>query len=511
MTLSVSEHNQRNRIRIIVGVIFGAFLAALDTTILATAMPTIVGDLGGLSLYSWVFSVYMISTAVSTPVWGKLSDTLGKRRIFVIVVIAFVGGSILCGLSQNMVQLIVFRAIQGIGAGGLVSVPFSLISTVFPTSERGKALGLLSSAWGISSVLGPVIGSFIVQHFAWHWVFYVNVPVGIAAISIVVQAYQEDIEKENVRIDYLGAMLLGSAIVSLLLVTLWIGRGTEIFDLRVDLTSLALIGCTVWFLRHEAMVENPILDLQFFRQRSFWVGNVLAFTSSFAVFGIVAYMPLFARNILGGTSVEAGIVVTSMSLVWSGSSVIAGRLVYTTGEKTLIRVGMGALVLGFVLTEMTTTSSSMVFLTLCMVAAGAGMGIQTPALLLSVQHSVDVRHLGVATSTQMLARTIGGAIGVSVMGSVVTASMLRQVHVLTVNGAFRGLPEAARAHLEHPQEMLSNAIRELLSQQDLAVILGAFTNALHEAFFVGLAAAAVGVLMSALLPPAMLHTMERQK
>ena len=511
MSITISEHNQRNRIRIIVGVIFGAFLAALDTTILATAMPTIVGDLGGLSLYSWVFAVYMISTAVSTPVWGKLSDTLGRRRIFVIVVIAFLSGSILCGLSRTMLQLIIFRAIQGIGAGGLVSVPFSLISTVFPTGERGKALGFLSSAWGISSVLGPLIGSFIVEHFAWQWVFYVNVPVGIAAISIVVSAYREEVEKHAGTIDYLGAVLMGVGIISLLLVTLWLGRGEGVLSLRVDLAAVLLAVCAAWFLKHEGGVSDPILDLHFFRQRSFWVGNVLAFTSSFAVFGIIAYMPLFARNILGGTSMEAGVVVASMSLVWSGSSVVAGRLVYKTGEKTMIRLGMAALVVGLVLTELTTTSSSMLFLTLCMVGAGLGMGIQTPALLLSVQHSVDGRHLGVATSTQMLARTIGGAIGVSVMGSVVTASMLKQFQDLTGNGIFKGLPEAAKVHLAHPQEMLSNAIRDLLSQQDLSIVLAAFTTALHEAFFVGLVTAGVGMLMSFLLPPAMLHTMEKGK
>lgn len=166
MNQTASEHNQKKRISIIIGVICGAFLAALDTTILATAMPAIVSDLGGLSLYSWVFAVYMIMTAVSTPVWGKLSDTVGKRRIFVIVVAMFLGGSILCGLSTSMVQLIIFRGIQGIGAGGLASVPFSLISMVFPINERGKALGFLSSTWGIASVLGPILGSFIVQHFA---------------------------------------------------------------------------------------------------------------------------------------------------------------------------------------------------------------------------------------------------------------------------------------------------------------------------------------------------------
>jgi EmrB/QacA subfamily drug resistance transporter len=474
-------------------------------------MPTIVSDLGGLSLYSWVFSVYMIMTAVSTPVWGKLSDTMGKRRIFITVVAIFLGGSVLCGLSQNMLQLIVFRGIQGIGAGGLASVPFSLISMVFPTSERGKALGLLSSTWGIASILGPMLGSLIVQQFAWQWVFYVNLPAGTVAIVIVATYYREETVRHKNAIDFLGAALLGTAIVALLLLTLWWGRGESIIGPHVLVTSFVLAGCMTWFIRHEGSVNDPILDLHFFRERAFWVGNLLAFLASFAMYGIVAFMPLFARNILGGTSIEAGIVVTSMSLGWSGASITAGRLVYRTGEKRLMRTGMVLLLLGFVLTQFTTTSSSMVYLTLCMIVAGIGMGMQTPAMLLSVQHSVGARHLGVATSTQMLARTIGGAIGVSVMGSVITASMLGQIGNLVGNGSLDGLPEAAKMHLVHPQELLSNTIRGMLSQQDLAIVLGAFTNALHQAFLIGLVMTVLAVAASFFLPPATLHTLGKER
>jgi MFS family permease len=339
-------------------------------------------------------------------------------------------------------------------------------------------------------------------------VFYVNLPVGIAAIAIVTTAYREETVHHKNAIDYLGAALLGTAIVALLLLTLWWGRGESIIGVHIIPTVLVLFGCVVWFIKHEGSVSNPILDLHFFRQRAFWVGNLLAFLASFAMYGIVAFMPLFARNILGGTSLEAGIVVTSMSLGWSGASLIAGRLVYKTGEKKLIRSGMVLLVLGFILTLFTSTTSSMAYLMLCMIAAGIGMGMQTPAMLLSVQHSVGVRHIGVATSTQMLARTIGGAIGVSVMGSVITASMLGQIGELVRNGSLSGLPEAAKAHLGHPQELLSNTIRGMLSQQDIGIVLEAFTNALHQAFLIGLVTALVAVVVSFLLPPATLHTLD---
>jgi EmrB/QacA subfamily drug resistance transporter len=506
---TLAAENEKHRVRIIIGVIFGAFLAALDTTILSTAMPTIVGDLGGLSLYSWVFSIYMIMTAVSTPLWGKLSDSFGRRRIFVIVVVIFLGGSMLCGLSGSMLQLILFRGLQGIGAGGLASVPFSLISTVFPARERGKALGLLSSTWGVSAIIGPVLGSFIVQNFAWQWVFYVNIPVGIAAIAIVTSGYHEEAVHKSVVIDYAGALLMSVAIVALLLMTLWMGTGAGFVKFDVIASGLVFAGGLVWFLRHEGRTVNPVLDLQFFRARAFWAGNLIAFLSSFAMYGIVAYMPLFARTILGGTSMEAGIVVASMSIGWSFASLAAGRVVYKVGESLLTRAGIVILIAAFVLTLLTSSGSSMLFLTLCMVVAGVGMGMQTPALMLSVQHSVDAKHVGVATATQMLARTIGGAIGVSVLGSVLSGSMARQFREYEVSGLLTGIPAAARAHLDMPEELLSNAIRGLLSPQTLAVVLEAFTKALHDAFLVGLVTAVIALAITLFLPPATLHTMEK--
>ena len=499
------EENERRRMRIIVGVILGSFLAALDTTILATAMPTIVGELGGLSMYSWVFSVYMIMTAVSMPVWGKLADTVGKRSVFFVAVGLFLTGSVLCGFSTSMLHLIVFRGFQGVGAGGRASVPFALISTVFPVHQRGKALGLLASAWGISSVIGPLIGSFLVLQLNWRWVFFVNLPLGVASLMVVASSYHESGVHRRERIDYAGAVMLCLAILSLMVVFLRTGKGGGWVDPDVAGAGVLFLVCLLLFVRHERRVEHPVLELRFFRRRAFWLGNLLGFMASFAIYGVIAYVPLFAQTSAGGTPVQAGIVITSMSLSWSSASVLAGRQVYRVGEKSLILVGMLLMSAGFFMILVSPSAAPLSYLSLCVVVIGLGMGCQTPSLMLSVQHSLDPANVGVATSSQMLARTIGGALGVSVMGSAVAGRMLSRFTELASAGLLAGLPLEAQAHMAAPQELLSAKMRGMMSQGDLRLVLETFSLAVHEAFAIGLGVVLLGALATAFLPRSTLH------
>lgn len=504
------ESNQNARLRIIAGVILAAFLAALDTTILATVMPTIAGELGGLPLYSWVFSVYMIMTAVSMPIWGKLSDALGKKKLFLAAVAVFLAGSALCGASQTMIHLIVFRGIQGIGSGGLASVPFALVSTVFPRRERGKALGLLASAWGIASVVGPLLGSAIVMSATWRWVFYINIPVGAAAQWIIARNYREAAVPHREAIDYAGAVLLIASIVSLLLMVLEMGHARGSPSAQVWILLCLFLLFLALFIRRERAAPNPVLELGFFTRRAFWVGNLLGFLSSFAMYGVIAFVPLFAQSVLGGTALQAGLVITPMSLSWSAASVVAGRLTHRLGENPLIRFGMLMMVLGFVLALFTTYDTSVGYLILCVATVGIGMGCQTPSLMLSVQHSLDQANVGVATSTQMLARTIGGAIGVGVMGSAVTGSMLRQFAALEAEGTMAGFPERVRELSGDPQKLLAPQVRSMLSGDQLATVLTAFTHAMHAVFLTGLVVIVAGSLVSLLLPPSSLHLTHRQ-
>lgn len=506
MTAALADPiDPRAKSRIIAGVIMGAFLAALDTTILATVMPTIVGELGGLHLYSWIFSVYMIMTAVSMPIWGRLSDTLGKKTLFTAAVGIFLFGSVLCGMSANMLELIVFRGVQGIGAGGLASIPFAIVSTVFPPRDRGKALGILASAWGVSSVVGPLLGSAIVTYAHWRGVFYINLPLGAAAVAIIGRHYNDSSSRTNEPIDYAGAGFLAVAIVALLLAVLAFGSARGGAGVDVGFFILASVLFAVLFVRRETRATHPLLELALFRKRAFWVGNVLGFVSSFAMYGIIAFVPLFAQSVQGGTAMQAGLVITPMSLAWSGASFTAGRLTGKLGENTLIRAGMVFMAVGFLLTLFTTYNSSIGYLMLCVATVGIGMGCQTPSLMLTVQHSVNHRYLGVATSTQMLARTIGGAVGVSVMGSAVTSFMTRDFAALDREGGLAGFPAAVRHLIGDPQKLLGGEVRPLLAPDQLETVLSVFTQALHAVFIIGLAAIIAGMALSVLLPPSSMH------
>ena len=505
--MDATAANLQNRVRIIIGVALGSFLAALDTTILSTVMPTIIGELEGLGLYSWVFSVYMIMSAVSMPVWGRVSDIVGKKKMFVATVLVFLLGSVLCGLSGTIIHLIVFRGIQGIGAGGLSSIPFALISTVFPSNERGKALGFLTATWGVSSIIGPMLGSLIVTQLDWRWVFYVNVPGGTAAVLMVLRWFREDHHASRESIDYGGAALLCITIVSLLLVCLESGKGNT--DVARTLGYAAIfLASGVAFVVQEKRTPYPILQMEFFRRRAFWTGNLLGFLISFTMFGMIAYLPLLTQNLRGGTAVHTGVVMTAMSLSWSAASFVAGRLVHRVGENVMIRAGMPVMICGLVAGVLTDFDSSYWQLAVCGMLTGLGMGMQTPSLVLSVQNALDQRHIGIATSSQMLSRTIGGAVGISVTGAVVSGAMAAGFRLPGVARALTSLPASIGGRGVEPQELLSAGMQDLIPARLLEVIKTVFVDAVQTGFLVGIAVIVVGMAVSLLLPPSSLHRRE---
>ena len=475
---------------IILGGILASFIAALDTTILATVMPTIVTELGGLQLYGWVFSVYMIMTAVSMPLWGKLSDVYGKRLLFFAAVGTFLVGSILCGTSSSMVQLIVYRGIQGIGAGGLSSMPFALISTVFPPSERGKALGAIASAWGVSAVIGPLLGSAVVVSIGWTWVFYLNIPIGIASILIIASNYREELGRRREPIDFQGAILLTLTIISLLLALLRMGRERTMLDGAVLLLLAAWALFLLLFIRRERSAPHPILEIGFFRRRAFWLGNLLGFMGSIAMYGVIAYAPLFAQTILGGTAMQAGLMITPMSLGWSTASLLAGRVAHRWGEPRLVRLGLMFMAAGLFLAYIAGAGIGVWYLMGCVTLIGIGMGCQTPSLMLTVQQSVEHGSIGVATSSQMLSRTIGGAVGVSVLGSA-----LNGVMGSVLGGALiGGLP------VSDPQKLIEPAVRATLAPSEQDLVLLAFGDGMQVVFLIALIVTLVSFTMSFLLP-----------
>lgn len=403
----------RNRVILVtIGILLSMFLASMESTVVATAMPTIVGQLGGLEHYSWVFSAFMLASTTAVPLYGKLSDIYGRRKIYVSAMALFLAGSILSGLATSMTQLIAARALQGLGAGGVQPLAFILIGEMFDLKQRAKMQGFFSGVWGVSSIVGPLLGGFLVDKFTWHWVFYINVVPGLLAAALVAFGWQEHAHPhERPAVDYLGAALLTSSVVALLFGLLDIGT----------LESWLLIGAAILLFLALLWVENraadPVLPIRLFRSRLFSTAVAHGIFAGCAMFGSVSFIPLFVQSVMGTSATQAGITITPMLLGWVGASVVGMRLILKVGHRRLGVVGTATLVVGAFLMTLIGAESSQVVMMVFIALMGIGMGLSIPSFLVAVQTNVERRHLGTATSTIQFSRSIGGTLGVSIMGA----------------------------------------------------------------------------------------------
>jgi EmrB/QacA subfamily drug resistance transporter len=484
---------------VVAGVMLGVFLSGIDALVVGTAMPTVVQDLGGIQLYSWVFSSYMLTTAVFMPLFGKLSDLWGRKRLFYVSILIFVVGSMLSGTSQNMLQLVLYRVIQGIGSGGMAAIPFAIIGSIFPPEKRGRAFGLVAAVWGVASILGPGLGSFIVTHFSWRWVFYVNIPFGLASVILINLAYHEVVERKLVSVDVKGAAGLGIAITTLLVAFFVVGEGRDITSPAVLLLSGLSLGTIYAFTRVEKVAKDPVLPLEFFRVKAFSAANVCGFIGGFAIFGGVAFVPLFIQSVQGGSPMRVAIAITPMSVGWALASVVTGQVLHLTGPRRIVLSGMACMGVGFLLASFVRSDSPLYYVILSTTLIGVGMGVQTPALLATAQNALHSSVLGVATSSQMLARILGGAMGTSMMGAALTHSMQNEF-LHSSSGMLANLPDAIKSRLSEPNELLTESMRANLDPEHLNYILGVFTHALHNVFITGLAVATAGLLAALFLP-----------
>ena len=439
----------RNRIILVtIGIMLSLFLASMESTVVATAMPTIVGQLGGLEHYAWVFSAYMLASTTTVPLYGKLSDLYGRRKLYVFAMALFLTGSILCGQANSMTQLIFARALQGLGAGGVMPMAFILIGEMFTLEQRAKMQGFFSGVWGVSSIVGPLLGGFIVDKLSWHWVFYINVVPGLLGAALVAFAWQDQVHSHaRPAVDYAGAALLSASVVALLLGLFNVGTSTSWI---LIVSAIVLFILLLWV---ESRAADPILPIPLFRERLFATSIAHGVLAGWAMFGSVSFIPLFVQAVLGTSATEAGITITPMLLGWVTASIIGTRLLLTIGYRKLAISGTTLLVLGAFLMSRVDVNTSRILLMVFVSLMGIGMGLSIPSFLIAVQTTVERRQLGVATSTIQFSRSIGGTLGVSVMGAALSAR-------LASNLAASGLDPELVSHLLDPLPGAETVINE---------------------------------------------------
>jgi EmrB/QacA subfamily drug resistance transporter len=472
--------SRNQTILVTAGIMLSLFLASMESTVVATAMPTIVGQLGGLDHYSWVFSAYLLASTTVVPLYGKLSDIYGRRSIYAIAMVIFLIGSVLCGLAGTMTQLILARALQGIGAGGIMPLAFILIGEMFSLEQRARMQGLFSGVWGVSSIAGPLLGGFIVDQFSWHWIFYINVIPGLIAGGLVVFGWKDQARShERPAVDYLGAFLLTVGIITLLLGLMDFGT----LNSWVLLAVSVLLFIVLWWV--EIRAADPILPIPLFRDALFSTATAHGLLTGWAVFGTISFIPLFVQSVLGTNATQAGITITPMLLGWVLASIFGTRIMLKVGYRNLGLGGTALFTVGALLLLFINVNSSQTLLMIFVTMMGIGMGLAIPAFVIAVQTSVERKHLGTATSMLQFSRSIGGTLGVSVMGAALSIR-------LASNLSASGLDPNLVTELLNPSSASATVI-------DQGVRL-AMADAVHLIFVIAFVSAVLG-LISAFFAP----------
>ena len=490
---------------VLAGVMGSIFLAAMESTVVATAMPTVIASLGGIQIYSWTFSGFLLAATVTMPLWGRLADQYGRRRVYLAGLSLFLVGSALSGLSQSMAQLIAFRAIQGLGAGSLITIGMTIIADLYGIERRAKMQGYFSSVWGVASLVGPLIGGFLADAVSWRWVFYINIPFGLLAMAAIGWGLAgERTERRAAAFDYGGTAVFAGAISALLIGLIEAGRGASWWRPSV----LALLGLSVVLLAVFIMIERraaePVVPLALFGNPMVRAASVTGFFSGMAMFGAIAFVPLYLQAVSGTSATEAGVVLMPFVVGWVVCSILGARLVLRVGYRSVVLVGMVVLTLAFVLfagwNESLTRGIAMRDMTL----AGVGMGLVFVPMLIAVQNAVPRSVLGSATSLTSFFRSIGGAVGVAVMGSVMAQRLHQELSGLLAT-APAGLQDRLRETVAHPDLIVNPVTRAALGADVLTLMRPAMAHAVGAVFMVGLVVAVVALASAFLVPAGQMH------
>jgi EmrB/QacA subfamily drug resistance transporter len=419
------EHLEtKKKITIMIAIMAAMLFAALNQTIVGTALPRIVSDLGGIEYFNWVFTIFMLTSSVTAILVGKLSDIYGRKPFILIGIGIFIIGSLACGTASSIVQLIIYRGIQGFGAGMIMSTSFTAVGDLFSPRERGRWQGMMSGVFGLASVFGPTLGGWIVDHIHWKWVFWVFLPFGIIAFLLILSLFPSTERKPSEKVDFLGSALITTIIVPLLLAFTWAGTEHEWLSPVIIGLFLASIVSLILFIQVENRVKSPVLPLDLFKNDIFSLSNIIGFMLGAGMFGTIMYMPFFIQGVIGTSATTSGLIMMPMTLSMVASSAIIGQFITKTGKYKIYALG-GLLLMAAGMFSMSTMSMNTSNLTavINMIVVGFGLGACFPVFTLTVQNAVNQSNLGVATASTQLFRQIGGTVGVAILGSVMAVRM----------------------------------------------------------------------------------------
>ncbi len=458
-------------------------LAALDATIVGTALPTIVADLGGVSLYSWLITAYLITSTTTVPLYGRIADMVGRKPVLIFGIIIFLVGSALCGLAQSMVQLILFRAVQGLGAGAIQPITFTIVGDLFPVEQRARVQGFFGGVWGTASIVGPSLGGLIIAVASWHWVFYINIPIGLAALLMLGRTYHEQVVRQRHAVDFLGAALLTAGINALLL-------GLE--NAQYPVLYLVALGLLGGFVLVETRTPEPIVPLGLLAKPLIATGYLVSILSGAVQFGTTGFIPLFVQGALGGSPLSVGAVLAPMSIGWPVGSITAGRLILRLGYRPVLLGGLMATTLGTAALQLLRPGTPLPLVMADVALVGLGMGLTSTPVLISIQNAVGWQQRGVATALNQFSRTIGGSLGVALMGALLNLQLeARLAGQLLGTGAD---PTAVVRNLLDP------ATRSLYAGQ-LGTLQEVLAEALHTVFLLPLAITGLALVLGLMAFP----------
>lgn len=465
--------SRRNLIFVTIALFIATFMCAIEGTIVSTAMPTIVGDLHGVSLMNWVFSIFLLTNAIATPIYGKLADSIGRKPIFMVGTTIFIIGSVMSGLSNSMVVLILWRAIQGIGGGAILPVANTIIADIYPLEKRAQVLGLNSSAWGIASVIAPLLGGFIVDNLSWHWIFFINLPIGIIVLLMIQFFLHEERRKIDSKMDIGGTVWLTVMLLAVMYAFQIIGQ-TPIDWRIVAICAGLAIASTIMFIRKEQLAADPLIPMGLFANRTFVVQNLIIALMSGFLIAYEVYLPDWTQGILGLRASMAGFAVTPSSLMWIVGSFIAGKLLVKYSPNQIINISLAFILVGAVTMVLIPAYTPFTAFLLISTICGTGFGMTTTTSIISVQNVVKSTEIGVATSFNTLCRTLGQTLMISVFGIVMNMTMLR------------GVRQTDGATLKMMDKLINPQTANQLSGAILPKLRMILFESLHHVFIVGL-------------------------